>query len=405
MSLRTEKDNYAHILTYTLLIILFIYTVIFFGFASTPRIMTLSSDDAFYYFKIGENISNGNGFTFDGINMTNGFQPLWQYISSFAARINIWSPDVLMRIMYILEIFLLTTAFLFLYQVLKNFFTPKTILVWTIVFLMIVYIPAIDGMESGLNILFMTLLFAYGYRSGIFEEYNNGRTVIFGLLLGLLMLARLDTVFIGASISLFLFLRIFIVSGKAKENLRTLVLVVGMASLVVLPYLVYNKLSFGHLMPISGALKSSFPVISFTPERTFKAVPVRYILFGVCALVYFISSFFRYKSMNTRSIERKFVFFSLWILSFAVVLHFAHTAFFMKWAVVGWHFFPYAMFVSLACCEVVDFFLSHRFFQQFRWLYWAVIVFILAGSAAFNYKRSIRPLDTKWQVAAYETAL
>src|SRR5512140_1999365 len=34
-------------------------------------------DDAYYYFKVAQNISEGHGSTFDGIHPTNGYHPLW----------------------------------------------------------------------------------------------------------------------------------------------------------------------------------------------------------------------------------------------------------------------------------------------------------------------------------------
>src|SRR5678816_1847029 len=37
-------------------------------------------DDAYYYFKVAQNISEGHGSTFDGINPTNGYHPLWMLI-------------------------------------------------------------------------------------------------------------------------------------------------------------------------------------------------------------------------------------------------------------------------------------------------------------------------------------
>lgn len=39
-----------------------------------------SRDDAYYYFKVAQNISEGAGSTFDGINSTNGYHPLWMII-------------------------------------------------------------------------------------------------------------------------------------------------------------------------------------------------------------------------------------------------------------------------------------------------------------------------------------
>src|SRR5689334_1699423 len=41
----------------------------------------LTFDDAWYYLTIGRNLANGQGSTFDGINLTNGYHPLWQLIS------------------------------------------------------------------------------------------------------------------------------------------------------------------------------------------------------------------------------------------------------------------------------------------------------------------------------------
>ena len=39
-----------------------------------------SIDDAFYYYKVAQNVLTGHGFTFDQINLTNGFHPLWMVI-------------------------------------------------------------------------------------------------------------------------------------------------------------------------------------------------------------------------------------------------------------------------------------------------------------------------------------
>src|SRR5690349_1856159 len=37
-------------------------------------------DDAYYYFKVAQNISEGHGSTFDGINPSNGYHPLWMLV-------------------------------------------------------------------------------------------------------------------------------------------------------------------------------------------------------------------------------------------------------------------------------------------------------------------------------------
>jgi len=39
-----------------------------------------SRDDAYYYFKVAQNITEGLGSTFDGINVSNGYHPLWMIV-------------------------------------------------------------------------------------------------------------------------------------------------------------------------------------------------------------------------------------------------------------------------------------------------------------------------------------
>ena len=36
-----------------------------------------AQDDAYYYFRIAQNIALGRGSTWDGIHSTNGYHPLW----------------------------------------------------------------------------------------------------------------------------------------------------------------------------------------------------------------------------------------------------------------------------------------------------------------------------------------
>ena len=52
------------------------------AFSDAPNFSLLwfTRDDAYYYFKVAQNISEGRGSTFDGINPTNGYHPLWLLI-------------------------------------------------------------------------------------------------------------------------------------------------------------------------------------------------------------------------------------------------------------------------------------------------------------------------------------
>ncbi len=77
-------------------------------------------DDAYYYFKVAQNISQGLGSTFDGINLTNGYHPLWMVICIpiFAfARFDLILP--LRILLMVTAVFNAATAVL-IYRLVKN---------------------------------------------------------------------------------------------------------------------------------------------------------------------------------------------------------------------------------------------------------------------------------------------
>lgn len=66
-----------------------------------------SRDDAYYYFKVAQNITEGHGISFDGINLTNGYHPLWLLVCIpvfYLARFDLILPlRVLLMVMGILN--------------------------------------------------------------------------------------------------------------------------------------------------------------------------------------------------------------------------------------------------------------------------------------------------------------
>jgi len=61
----------------------------------TDSVRSFVVDDGFYYLKIAENIAGGNGSTFDGESLTNGYQPLWMMaILPVAAVTRLLSPEL-----------------------------------------------------------------------------------------------------------------------------------------------------------------------------------------------------------------------------------------------------------------------------------------------------------------------
>jgi len=77
-------------------------------------------DDAYYYFKVAQNISQGLGSTFDGINLTNGYHPLWMLvcIPIFAlARFDLILP---LRVLLMLMAILNAATAVLIYRLVKS---------------------------------------------------------------------------------------------------------------------------------------------------------------------------------------------------------------------------------------------------------------------------------------------
>src|SRR5687768_7036872 len=60
-----------------------------------PAYLTLTVDDSFYYLRIAENVANGLGPTFDGVEPTNGFHPLWMGLLSALALLPLETADAM----------------------------------------------------------------------------------------------------------------------------------------------------------------------------------------------------------------------------------------------------------------------------------------------------------------------
>jgi hypothetical protein len=81
-----------------------------FIFAWEPAVLTLTVDDSFYYLATARNFARGLGFTFDGIHATNGFQPLWMWLLVPIARAFGDDLDTLARVVLVGQVALVLAA-------------------------------------------------------------------------------------------------------------------------------------------------------------------------------------------------------------------------------------------------------------------------------------------------------
>src|SRR3989344_1874007 len=218
-----------------------------FDFALT----NLLSDDSFYYFEIARNIAHGLGSIADGINPTSGYHPLWllailpffqvlsggdvfdtapiQGVLVLSALINLAIGIVLLSIIgrYTKSGWVKAAALGFW------FFNP------------FVQYQMLNGLETALSILFIALLFLTGVR--VAEAPSTRRLFEAGLIGGLMMLARLDTVFYFLG-----FLAYLVYRHGLRASVRPVLISGIAATLVVAPWLLWNAVNFGTVMTSSS---------------------------------------------------------------------------------------------------------------------------------------------------------
>jgi len=167
-----------------------------------------SSDDAFYYFKTAQNITEGRGITFDGISPTNGFHPLWMIvcIPVFAlARINLYLP---LRVLVFFLILMNAAAGFLIYRIFrkKSAWLGFSLGMFWMFFLPIHEKTTQMGLETGLT-AFMLSFFLFTVSAidwGISEKKVHKNLAMAGLAgLGLL-LSRLDNIFLLVTIGVWL---------------------------------------------------------------------------------------------------------------------------------------------------------------------------------------------------------
>ncbi len=202
------------------------------------------SDDAFYYFKTAQNITEGHGITFDGIGRTNGFHPLWMLINIpiFAlARYDVILP---LRLLVMVLAALSAGTAVLLYRLSGTFFSKP---VAALVALFWAFSPRVQsittklGMEAGISafciVLLLYLLVRYEQRSGESEQEDRKGILLLGLAAILTLFSRLDNIFLVLMVGLWLLFR--------RPNIRHQV----MADILLITLAVFGSylLRFGFL--------------------------------------------------------------------------------------------------------------------------------------------------------------
>jgi hypothetical protein len=220
------------------------------------------ADDAYFYLQIADQIAQGRGSTFHQITPTNGYHPLWMLCCAAGAWLTGGNKEWLLHLMAVFQVGLWALSAWLLVKIaqqIKSSFLSAGIALLTF-FLLIV--GGLRLFEAHLAItlqLTASLLFLHLFsQSKPLKEY-----ILFGSLLGLIFLARTDALFFSASCGVILGLNV-LATPSLEGRRRSIILAMTLPPLLIASaYMGTNLWFFGHAVPISGVIKSTFPHMNF----------------------------------------------------------------------------------------------------------------------------------------------
>lgn len=373
-----------------------IYSCLFAAVRDFRFLIADAYDDAAYYFEIAQNIVGGRGSTFDGLHATNGYQPLWEGVLVGLQALVHPAPEGMLRLVLTLQSLMLAVTGWLVWRALRRALGSLEALLGVVLFVGFVYFPALTGMESALTLLVAALILDHASRWPTLAPPSSREGATQGVLLGLLLLCRLDSAF---AVGCFVLLAVLPAEPAPRRNVPATVLLAGIPLLTLAAYLLTNLASFGHPLPISGMLKSSFP----RPGWYYGSFPLtgheRLLLIACTVAALAFLGVQRVPARSRSTLERATVALALGLLA-----HHAFALSFMKWAAFPWHY----VLSYLALCLLAPFILHRAVATRpaaRAAAALALCALALLDTAWRTYRHDWnRDLEGSWQVASYEAA-
>lgn len=344
----TNMADRLNLLAWAVFLLVWGYRLVLHLISSPRQLVSLMPDDSSYYFLVANHIAMGVGSTFDGVNMTNGYHPLWMMICTLLAWMTgggaIESAAGMVfyaRILLVVQMCIGLAAVLMVWTAVRRltFLPPASAAVVPLLFALPWQLYAMgDGLESALTLLFWAGMFYFLPRLKPFTGKVGGDDFAFGALLSIGFLARLDHAILCVAIAI---VAIGLqctgrFPGEHGEGRRPWLEFLLKTFLWAFPvvmtaalYFGINHVYFDSMTPISGKLKSSAPEPGFYHQWLLQ-YPVSFLFGAVVVLGVVLAG----KRLSTDPDLRLVLYCS----AAFVVLHGLNTILFMRWAVHVWHF-------------------------------------------------------------------
>jgi hypothetical protein len=295
------------------------------------------SDDAYYYLNVARNIVRGAGSSFDGMDPTNGYHPLWMLCLLPVYWLFGDSPGAALRATMLLQVLMVAATLWLAWDTYRRFRANALSVMVAIALALTLFSPLqmmFNGLETDLVVLLLVLIVHEDAKRRFLAAHEPGaHQGLFGLLLGLLVLARLDEAFLLVGIAVWSLIRM-----RPLPFTRRIVSLwsahwraVAAFAVVVMPYFLWNFAEFGHLTPISGALKTTFPHPTFRPAIVTAYAP--YVVGTLIAGLALVATWRRAETPIPR--PNLDLLTGLWI---GCLIQVGWAVFFTIWGTFQWHF-------------------------------------------------------------------
>jgi hypothetical protein len=370
-----------------------------------------TADDAYYYFKLAQHIGAGAGTTFDGINQTNGFHPLYALL--LVPIFRYVGDDIALGVHLALTLIALVSVVTAwpIYLIGKSVHSSLAGAIGAMIHLLNpwVIILTMTGVESAVYVFcFAWTVMAYVRWKTSLQSFRG--IVPVGLLSGLTIMARSEGIMLLVGIIFDLIVEHWRRSGSM---LMLIVLVGGLSFVVCFPWMFWSISLFGTPFQISSSAimlhnyanvpKDVFEAVKwylgriswFIPRYLYKLILFNFTAVVGLAIFYFPG--FRLK-LNFFSLNRLFFLFitisAISVYYNTILLHQQH-----------WYFNALVLIFTLLGFVVISDGLSriksesllHRYRKSFSLL----VLFVLCVFFVINWQRGLYP----GQKFAYENGI
>lgn len=213
----------------------------------TQSVFLGAQDDAFFYFRIADNVVQKGFFSFDGLTVTNGFHPLWMVLLT-GLRYLFRDPLAYLSAAAVLSITLLTVCGVRFAVFARARYSAPVLLVTLLLLLRYLRDFSLMCMETSvlMPIAFSLLISLEGLKRGS----GKGRLWAMGLLAAFMVASRLD------SAPLALLVAVFAAKICGRRSLLPLLLP---GTVLFLGYAAANWVFMGTIASVSGMMKASGP--------------------------------------------------------------------------------------------------------------------------------------------------